>query len=59
MNSYVGFVSLKPKESIMSDSSASLSPVSAEFAAQANINADQYKEMYQRSTDDPDGFWAE
>ncbi|HIO93389.1 MAG TPA: acetate--CoA ligase [Leucothrix mucor] len=34
-------------------------PVSAEFAAQANINADQYKEMYQRSIDDPDGFWAE
>ena len=34
-------------------------PVSAEFAAQANINAEQYKEMYQRSIDDPDGFWAE
>jgi len=34
-------------------------PVSAEFAAQANINADQYKEMYQRSIDDPEGFWAE
>ncbi|KAG1707796.1 Acetyl-coenzyme A synthetase [Nymphon striatum] len=34
-------------------------PISAEFAAQANINAEQYKEMYQRSIDDPDGFWAE
>ena len=34
-------------------------PVSAEFAANANINAEQYKEMYQRSIDDPDGFWAE
>ena len=34
-------------------------PVSADFAAQANVNADQYKEMYQRSIDDPDGFWAE
>ena len=34
-------------------------PVSAEFAAQANVNAEQYKEMYQRSIDDPDGFWAE
>ncbi len=34
-------------------------PVPAEFAAQANVNAEQYKEMYQRSIDDPDGFWAE
>lgn len=34
-------------------------PVSAEFAAQANINAEQYQEMYKRSIDDPDGFWAE
>ncbi len=33
--------------------------VSADFAAQANVNADQYKDMYQRSIDDPDGFWAE
>lgn len=43
----------------MSDSSSSPFPVSAEFAAQANVNADQYKEMYRRSIDDPDGFWAE
>ncbi len=34
-------------------------PASAEFIAQANINAEQYKEMYQRSIDDPDAFWAE
>ncbi|MEZ5537146.1 MAG: acetate--CoA ligase [Thiolinea sp.] len=34
-------------------------PVPAEFAAQANINAEQYAEMYQRSIDDPEGFWAE
>ena len=34
-------------------------PVDAEFAAQANVNAEQYKEMYQRSVDDPEGFWTE
>ena len=34
-------------------------PVMPEFAAQANINAEQYKEMYQLSVDDPEGFWAE
>ena len=34
-------------------------PVPAEFAAQANINAEQYEEMYQQSVDDPSGFWAE
>lgn len=34
-------------------------PVSAEFIAQANINVEQYKEMYQRSIDDPEAFWAE
>jgi acetyl-CoA synthetase len=34
-------------------------PVPAEFAAQANITEAQYKEMYQRSIDDPEGFWAE
>jgi acetyl-CoA synthetase len=33
--------------------------VPAEFAAQANITSEQYKEMYQRSIDDPEGFWAE
>lgn len=34
-------------------------PVPADFAAQTNITEAQYKEMYQRSIDDPEGFWAE
>ena len=34
-------------------------PVPADFAAQANITAEQYTEMYQRSVDDPSGFWGE
>lgn len=34
-------------------------PVPETFAAQANINAEQYKAMYQQSVDDPEGFWAE
>jgi acetyl-CoA synthetase len=34
-------------------------PLSAEFAAQANINADQYKTMYKQSIENPDEFWAE
>ena len=34
-------------------------PVPADFAAKANINANDYQTMYQRSLDDPDGFWAE
>ncbi|MEJ2452354.1 MAG: acetate--CoA ligase, partial [Gammaproteobacteria bacterium] len=29
------------------------------FAAKANVNQQQYQEMYQRSVEDPDGFWAE
>ena len=29
------------------------------FAAKANINQQQFQEMYQRSVEDPDGFWAE
>ena len=33
---------------------------SAEFTKNAHINSvDQYKEMYDRSVNDPDGFWAE
>ena len=28
-------------------------------AANAHINAEQYAAMYQRSVDDPDGFWAD
>ncbi len=34
-------------------------PINSDFAAQANINADQYEEMYQRSITDPEDFWAE
>jgi hypothetical protein len=33
--------------------------VPADIAAKAHINAEQYAEMYQRSLDDPQGFWAE
>jgi acetyl-CoA synthetase len=33
--------------------------VPADFASKAHINAQSYQEMYQRSVDDPDGFWAE
>ncbi|MCP3662816.1 MAG: acetate--CoA ligase [Gammaproteobacteria bacterium] len=34
-------------------------PVPAEVAANAHIDAARYEEMYQRSIDDPDGFWGE
>ncbi len=34
-------------------------PVPADFAAQAHVNAEQYTAMYQRSVDDPDGFWSD
>nr|VFJ59955.1 MAG: acetyl-coenzyme A synthetase [Candidatus Kentron sp. DK] len=33
--------------------------VPAEFAARAHIDEARYREMYQRSISDPDGFWAE
>jgi acetyl-CoA synthetase len=33
--------------------------VPTDFAAQANITAEQYQAMYQRSVDDPAGFWGE
>ncbi|MDZ7662685.1 acetate--CoA ligase [Thiohalophilus sp.] len=33
--------------------------IPAEFAAQANISEADYQAMYQRSIDDPEGFWAE
>ena len=33
--------------------------VPAEFAAKANINAEQYDRLYQSSIDDPEEFWAE
>ena len=34
-------------------------PVSADFAKNTLINETQYKEMYERSIKDPEGFWAE
>ncbi len=34
-------------------------PVPPEIAARAHITAEQYEQMYRRSVDDPDGFWAE
>ncbi len=34
-------------------------PINEAFAAQANINTEQYNEMYQRSVTDPEDFWAE
>ncbi|WP_275096113.1 acetate--CoA ligase [Sedimenticola hydrogenitrophicus] len=34
-------------------------PVSAETAAQAHIDAAKYQELYQRSVEDPEGFWGD
>src|SRR5690606_35200598 len=34
-------------------------PVSADWASRAWVDADKYQDMYRRSIDDPDGFWAE
>ena len=34
-------------------------PVPAEFAAKSHIDDARYQEMYQRSVEDPEGFWAE
>ncbi|WP_006786979.1 acetate--CoA ligase [Thiorhodospira sibirica] len=36
-----------------------LHKVIPEFAAKAHVNAEQYQAMYQRSVQDPEGFWAE
>ncbi len=36
-----------------------LYPVPEEFAAQANIDKEQYQQMYKRSVEDPEEFWAE
>ncbi|MBD3609179.1 MAG: acetate--CoA ligase [Gammaproteobacteria bacterium] len=33
--------------------------VPADFASKANITTEQYDELYKRSIDDPEGFWAE
>jgi acetyl-CoA synthetase len=40
-------------------SESKLYDVPADVAAKAYINNDKYKEMYQRSISDPEGFWAE
>ena len=34
-------------------------PVPKSFAQSANVTNQQYQEMYQRSIDDPQGFWAD
>ncbi|MGD2092730.1 MAG: acetate--CoA ligase [Candidatus Aminicenantes bacterium] len=34
-------------------------PPSADVIERAHINAEKYKEMYERSINDPDGFWLE
>ncbi|TVP56390.1 MAG: acetate--CoA ligase [Halomonadaceae bacterium] len=34
-------------------------PIAEHFVRNALISADDYKAMYQRSLDDPDGFWGE
>ncbi|MFP6729525.1 MAG: acetate--CoA ligase [Alphaproteobacteria bacterium] len=34
-------------------------PVPAEWASRAHCDNDKYLEMYKRSVDDPEGFWAE
>jgi len=45
------------------DANASAEPIfppAPEFSAKAHIKSmDEYKKMYQRSIDDPEGFWAE
>ena len=41
----------------MSDSK--IYDVPAEFATEALLDAEQFESMYQRSVDDPEGFWAE
>ena len=40
-------------------SEAKIYPVPADFSATTLLDAAQYQKMYQRSVDDPDGFWAE
>jgi len=38
---------------------AQLFPVRPEVASQALVNAEQYRTMYERAQNDPEGFWAE
>ena len=40
-------------------SESKIHPVTAEWAERAWINNDSYKELYERSVSDPDGFWGE
>jgi acetyl-CoA synthetase len=40
-------------------SDAKIYEVPADVAAKAHIDEDRYNAMYQRSVDDPEGFWAE
>ena len=40
-------------------SETKLYPIPAEIAAQAHIKEADYQAMYERSVNDPDGFWAE
>jgi acetyl-CoA synthetase len=40
-------------------SEAKLYPVTKDWADRAYIDAERYQDMYRRSIDDPDGFWAE
>jgi acetyl-CoA synthetase len=40
-------------------SSEKIYEVPAEWSRRAYLNAAKYREMYQRSVSDPDGFWAE
>jgi len=43
----------------MSDSQDTIHDIIPEAAARAHINDAQYQEMYKRSIEDPEGFWAE
>lgn len=43
----------------MSDSPDTIHDILPDAAARAHINNDQYLEMYNRSIEDPEGFWAE
>jgi acetyl-CoA synthetase len=52
----------KKKEAISTDSLMTEKrtfPPSADVIEKAHINAEKYKEMYERSINDPDGFWLE
>jgi acetyl-CoA synthetase len=55
-------MAVEKKEAISTDSLMTEErtfPPSDEVVARAHINAEQYKTMYERSIEDPDGFWLE